>query len=152
MKAKAVDSASIETLCAEMQILRLNVLPPYTYDEDEGQSSDDEYIAFYRKNADTGLKALRAYIEELGSLFESPISDESFQRYVSSRATFVSSLPFCKDEMPLAGTPNHKQVIDFLRYSFETKRITQDDIDPLRRYESLLIELQGGMAQGFTAG
>lgn len=99
----------------------------------------------YRDNVEMGLQALRTYIEALDSLFEDPTSDEAFQGYMSSRATFVSSLPFCKDEASQASTPEHKQAMDYLRSSFGAERISRSDIDPIRRYESLLIELAKNM-------
>src|SRR3989339_1720886 len=46
-------------------LLRIRILPPYTYDEDEDERDISEYLAFYKQNLDMSIDSAKKYIEAI---------------------------------------------------------------------------------------
>jgi hypothetical protein len=133
---------STSWIIGEIQFLRLNVVPPYTLDDDEGQRSEDEYVAFYRKNIVEAIRATDAYIEAFGAIVTSPESQEAFNTYLGARRRFVQSYPFCDDELASESPAEYQALTGFLREQFVNGRINSGELDILRRFRSLLEQLR----------
>lgn len=62
--------ADVSQIIARLRLLRLNTMPPYTYDGDEGERSVDEYLAFFNDRINDSIFALDEYIKSLQGLLE----------------------------------------------------------------------------------
>lgn len=134
--------ASISEIIARMQVIRLNVLPPYTYDDDEGQRSEDEYVVFYKQHIDDSIAALENYIQAIQGIIENRESERVFNEYLAARRRVIKTLPFCSDEIPDETASDYASIIHALRSNMSRCIFGQGDIDILQEYHSLLILLR----------
>lgn len=139
------ESTTMEDLISQLQLVRTNVLPPYTYDDDEGQRSDDEYMDFYSGCLDEAVAAVTEYIDRFHQLAQQPHSDESFAAYLTSRQRFIHTLPFCEDELPSMGEADHDSTYEALRSYFVDDRkstFRNRDLQSLTQFRDLLCSYQ----------
>lgn len=80
-------------------LIRLNILPPYTYDDDEGERDSDDYLEFYHNRVEDCLASIDEYIESLNNFSDHRESDDSFSRLLGARAKFIKHIPFVYDEL-----------------------------------------------------
>ena len=131
-----------------MQLARTNVLPPYTYDDDEGERSDDDYIEFYHGKLDEAVVAVNTYIERFCELSQRPDSDGAFAAYLASRQQFVKSLPFCDDELSSIDGSDNDSTYSVLRLYFadDRNRTFRDrDLQSLNKFRDLLCSYRAGL-------
>lgn len=137
--------ASSPEIIARLQVIRLNVLPPYTYDDDEGQRSEDEYLDFYEQHIDDSIAALDNYIQALQAVIENRETERVFNEYLAARRRVIEYLPFCSDEIPDENAPDYASIIHTLRSAVNGPKqpiFGQGDIDILHEYHSLLVSLR----------
>lgn len=84
-----------------IQVMRINILPPYTYDEDEGEYDSDEYIKYYKYNVDMSIESTIKYLEALSS-FENEKTDMNFTQVLENRRFFIKYFPYAYDELEYA--------------------------------------------------
>jgi hypothetical protein len=83
----------------QIMLIRLNILPPYTYDDDEGERDKDEYIEFYQNKGEDCLESIEEYIAALNNFSDHRESDDAFSRLLDARAKFIKHFPFAYDEL-----------------------------------------------------
>jgi hypothetical protein len=83
----------------KIMLIRLNILPPYTYDDDEGERDKDEYIEFYQNKGEDCLASIDEYIESLKNFSDHSESYDAFSRLLDARAKFIKNFPFVYDEL-----------------------------------------------------
>jgi len=79
-------------------LLRIRILPPYTYDEDEDERDISEYLAFYKQNLDMSIDSAKKYIEAI-SCFRDEKLDLKFEKVLEARKAFIKLFPFAYDEL-----------------------------------------------------
>lgn len=94
-----MDRQEVEQAVSRIMSMRLNILPAYCYDEDEGERDSVEYLAFYRNNAQQSMEAARTYAEALKRFYEEHYSESSFHNLIAGRKQFIAFFPFCDDEL-----------------------------------------------------
>ena len=91
---------AIEQAITDIQFSRLAVLPPYSYDDDEGWRDPRGYLDFYRSAGQESVAAAEAYLRELRLLKESgEIAGRDMNSLFIARKRLVGSFPFCYDEL-----------------------------------------------------
>jgi len=83
----------------QIMLIRLNILPPYTYDDDEGERDKDAYLEFYHNRVEDCLASIDEYIEALNNFSYHKESDDAFSRILTARAKFIKNIPFVYDEL-----------------------------------------------------
>ena len=135
----------ILSVVAELQLLRLNVLPPYTADGDEDERDYTEYVSFYESNIDVAISTIEAYIGRMESLLMNRESPAAFEDYLAARRDFIANFPFCTDEFPSACEPQYAQVCDSLKRVFAGNApgsFGDSDLGHLHRYRDGLVTLR----------
>ncbi len=89
----------IEEIAQEIQFCRSEVLPPYCYNDDEDERDVSEYIEYYGSHVNEAIRNLESYLSALVDLSKSPKTQESIQRVLDERSRFISTFPFCYDEL-----------------------------------------------------
>lgn len=144
-----MDAAAI---ISRIQVLRLGILPPYTYDDDEGGRSDEEYFAFYGQSIDRCLESVEQHIESSRSLLAARQSKGTFHRYLTTRARFIETLPFCFDELADEESAAKAGMIESLWLSMSNEQrpmLKEAELGALTEYRKLLMSLRewtGGAA------
>ena len=127
-------------------VLRLNILPPYCYDDDEGEKDDEDYLKFYSQVGSFALEGVTRYIDALQELRKDPTSAEALNNLLGAREQFIRSFPFCQDEL-LDLAPAERDAFDvalenyyrmsphgteeLLKYLAEYKRLSESILDAL---------------------
>lgn len=83
----------------QIMLIRLNILPPYTYDDDEGERNKDDYLEFYHNRLEDCLESIGEYIEALINFSDHRQSDDAFSRLLDARSKFIKHFPFVYDEL-----------------------------------------------------
>lgn len=79
-------------------LIRTNILPPYTYDEDENEHYISEYIEYFKENIDMSISATTKYADAI-SCFRANKSDLNFKQILVTRKLFIKFFPFAYDEL-----------------------------------------------------
>ena len=74
-----------------LMLLRMNVLPPFAYDDDEGDKDSSDYVEL--------LAATKAYLNAWNGFLDDPDCAESFEQLLRARKEFIASFPFAIDEL-----------------------------------------------------
>src|SRR5690348_3922024 len=90
---------STNEILSQIAVLRMNLLPPYTDDADEGERDADDYAAFFSHNLDRSIEALNVYERAIANFSANPAADESLDGLLNARALFVASFPFANDDL-----------------------------------------------------
>src|SRR5690606_25419986 len=86
-------------VASRIQMLHLNLLPPYAEDLDEGKRSQEDYLAFFRGKAKEFAGVVRKYRDSLRAGLRDPDDPERLNAYFDARAAFVRGLPFCSEQI-----------------------------------------------------
>ncbi len=79
-------------------LIRINVMPPYTYDEDECERDISEYIEYFNININMSILATTEYINAISN-FRNDKIESNFKNVLESRKLFIKFLPFAYDEI-----------------------------------------------------
>lgn len=118
-----------------IQSIRINILPPYTYDEDEGEQDDDEYIGFYKENIDLSISSTMTYMEALLS-FKTEKTDSNFTSVLEGRKKFIKYFPYAYDELDYE--KDSDAGVDYMRRIYENDFEIATLEKNLRKYLSAL--------------
>lgn len=125
-----------------LQLLRLNILPPYTEDLDESERDPEEYVAFFRERAKSFVSVVREYRESLHAGLEDPDDVGRVGRYLNARAEFVRGLPFCLDV--IGGEVVDEELVGYIQNWWRKGRYDHSgywELGRLEEFEMLLQEL-----------
>jgi len=131
-------------LIRELRSLRLNVLPPYTIDHDEGELSAQEYVTYYCSRFSQSIAATDDYISRLDSLLHDRESMNAFDQYLQARVCLIENTPFCEDTFPPASSRDYVSAYELLRNVFtrhERGQFSGQDLEMLHHYRSILASL-----------
>lgn len=106
---------------AKIMVLRLNILPPYCYDEDEGEKDDEDYLEFYSQVGPFALEAVTKYREALQELRKDPTSAEALNDLLLAREQFIRGFPFCHDELQDLAPAERAEFDEALEKFYQTK-------------------------------
>jgi hypothetical protein len=130
---------------ARLMLLRLNVLPPYTSDEDEGEKDEDDYLAFYQGGVRRSIEALSKYIRSITALGESKNRHSRVQAYLRARRELLATLPFVTDEFPEDNADAYPAFFDCLSSHLVDRAeplFGDRDLTALRDYLASLHEIE----------
>jgi hypothetical protein len=82
-----------------LMLLRMNVLPPFVYDDDEGDKDSSDYVEFLAEHRLPLLAATNAYLNAWNCFLDDTDCAESFEHLLRARKEFVASFPFAIDEL-----------------------------------------------------
>lgn len=125
----------ITELLKKIQIERITILPPYTYDEDEEEKGLEEYLIFYTKEIEQAIKASREYINAISRLNENPDDLKIQQELLAARRNYINYFPFCYDEVEV-GSASEKEVIRICQNQ------GRNSIGGLQDYHNTISEIQ----------
>ena len=105
-----------------IMLARLMILPPYSYDDDEGQRDVDDYEAFFAANREDCLIATDRYLAAWHAFVAQPSSDAAFLSLLGARREFIAKFPFAYDE--LSDSDESSEAIRLMRgiYTEEARR------------------------------
>jgi hypothetical protein len=133
-----------------LQLLKLNVLPPYAEDDDEGQRDPEDYESFYKEQVERAIQATHRYLASCQAMTRDPTSHASWTDYVVARRAFVQSLPFCYDTSPDASNPQYAEVRRFIVEFFSDRRnqdARESAMTALARFADLLARYSTALGQ-----
>lgn len=126
-----------------LMLVRINVLPPYCYDDDENERDPEEYECFLKPRIFHCLSAIGAYIEAWLAFVADPCGERVFDRLLHERSGFIGTIPFAYDELEQEA-PDVGSYIEHMKgiYLEEARKgvLTND----LKRYEGALRAMLNG--------
>jgi hypothetical protein len=119
-------------------VLRPKVLPPCGYDDDGADKDDSGYIAFYRGVGEKRMAVSNRYI----AAFAARASDfkAAQQDILEARTSFISSFPFCFDELEHEPPEVKQKVLEHSMAGWV--RLLHTAIPPLIEYRALCPQIR----------
>ncbi|MEZ6047813.1 MAG: hypothetical protein R3C11_20005 [Planctomycetaceae bacterium] len=146
--------SSLSEVLGQLCNLKLNVIPTYAEDDDEGMKDIEDYRQWYESHINEAILTTTEYIHSLTELYTHPDSHELFTRWLECRDAFIKFLPFTYDEWPNRGDDSFDEFSAHQRKSMQSyaKKListeqckNNDEIMILKKYLEKLVELKGLM-------
>lgn len=104
----------LEQAINKIMVLRLTMLPPYSYDWDEAEKDVSDYVDFYTRHILTVTPSIDSYTAALKEFRDRP-SEDAFSNLVTARSVFISSFPFAQDEIEDMQSEEINPFLEYMR-------------------------------------
>jgi hypothetical protein len=118
----------------EIMLLRMNILPPYCCDDDEGDKSDEDYYAYYKEHIKDSRETTDEYINAWKNYISNTDSDDLYSELLFARSRFITNFPFSYDELD----SNSNEFLEALRKFYEKESKVDNLTVNLEKYRSAL--------------
>ncbi|WP_010249772.1 hypothetical protein [Acetivibrio cellulolyticus] len=124
-----------EDTLSKIMLLHKNILPPYTYDEDECEHAIDEYADYFSQNLNMCIYVTKQYLDGLLD-FNQNKCDINFKHQLYCRHIFIGYLPFAYDELDPNGN-DYARSVAYMREIYERVSSFMFERDYLEALERL---------------
>ena len=119
-------------------LIRTNIIPPYTYDDDECERDISDYIEYYKENIDMSIPATINYIDAI-LRFRSNSNEENIKQIFEARKLFVKFFPFAYDELE---SESEGFGVEYMRKIFENDKEVEVLVQDLKEYLNALLKIK----------